>query len=131
MQDGLAMGRCVLIVEDEAAPREAMRDFFQAQGFAVDSARNLEEARHRLTAGTYAFVITDLRLGLPRDETGLDVVAAARSASGRMPVIVLSASAGDEVVRRSLERGANVVIRKPRSLWEIASVAAELMDRME
>lgn len=125
------MGRCVLIVEDEVVLREAMSDFFQAQGFAVESARNLEEARLRLTAGPYSFVITDLRLGLPGDETGLDVVAATRKVDSQVPVIMLSASAGAELVRRSLERGADVVLGKPRSLWDIARVAAELMDRME
>ena len=53
----------LLIVDDEDAILFAMTEYFSARLFAVDCARDREEAEALLAVRAYAVIITDLRLG--------------------------------------------------------------------
>lgn len=79
----------VLIVDDDPAVLEVMRDVLDAAGFCVDAVANCADARRRFADGVdrYVAVVTDLVLP---DGSGADLIADFRAAHARMPVIVCS-----------------------------------------
>ena len=68
-----APGR-LLIVDDEAAIRFALSDYFRECGWQVDAAAEKEEAEALLAHTEYAVVIADLRLTGIYGVEGLDIV---------------------------------------------------------
>ena len=65
----------LLIVDDEAAIRLALGEYFRRRGWTVDSAAEKEEAEALLACTEYAVVIADLRLTGIYGVEGLDVSA--------------------------------------------------------
>ena len=77
-----------LVVEDEAALREGLRDQLVKQGFTVDVAADGEEG---LFAGKeYPLDVAIIDLGLPK-LSGLDLIKALRTAGKKFPILVLTA----------------------------------------
>jgi CheY-like chemotaxis protein len=87
----------VLIVEDEEALQQIVRDVLEEAGFAVTASASADEAIELLQRQEAAFValVTDIHLsrsGL----TGWDVAKRARELNGMLPVIYMTgAAAGD------------------------------------
>jgi two-component system KDP operon response regulator KdpE len=110
----------VLVVDDEAPIRRALRLVLGANGFAVTDVENGQQALD--TLGREAFDVLILDLVLP-DIGGVDVCARLRTWS-RMPVIVLSALSEEAIKVEALHAGADDYVTKPFS-------AAELLARIE
>lgn len=91
------MKRTVLIVDDHLEFRSALADFLTDNGFVVWQAASAHEAleRLRVPGQVPSFVLLDL--GLP-DLTGRALIDTIRtSVPRRVPVIVISGGAVDEV----------------------------------
>src|ERR1700738_3580536 len=105
----------VLVVDDEAPFRRALRLVLGANGFAVTEVANGQQALDTLGHESFDLLILDLMLP---DIAGVDVCAQLRTWS-RMPVIVLSAI-GDEAVKvEALHAGADDYVTKPFSAPEL------------
>jgi DNA-binding response OmpR family regulator len=105
----------VLVVDDEPAIVEIVRDYLADAGYRVSTARSGDEALRRLRSVTPDLVVLDL--GLP-DIDGLDVARTVRQASA-VPIIMLTART-DEADRVSgLELGADDYVVKPFSPREL------------
>ena len=86
-------GERVLVVDDERAQREALRQYLARAEFRVDAVASGEEAVEKMAAETYAFLITDLRLpGMD----GLNVVRKARELNEEIAVLLITAFASVE-----------------------------------
>jgi DNA-binding NtrC family response regulator len=121
----------MLIVDDERTILLAMQDYFAACGYEVDCARDKQQAKALLAAGTYAVLITDLRLTGCDDTEGLDIV---RHALARFPSIcsiLLTAYGTPDIVKAALDYGINVCLSKPRPLDEIAQTVSKLLQKAE
>jgi CheY-like chemotaxis protein len=81
------MGMDVLLVEDEAAIREAVAEALREAGYAVSAAASAEEALQLVEAGGSAprILVADLRLGSGMD--GLALGAEVRRRWGPLGVI--------------------------------------------
>jgi len=113
----------LLIVEDEAAIRESLVDFFTAQDFLVDEAPDLATAR-RLVGTDIAAILLDLRLP---DGDGLDLLRDLRRDGNPAPVLILTARGEEQQRIRGLELGADDYVVKPFSVHELhARIAAVL-----
>jgi DNA-binding response OmpR family regulator len=121
MEAGLISDRkSVLLVEDEGAVVDTIRDGLPTERIKLDVAGNLAEAETRLAGRSYDALILDL--GLP-DGSGLDLAQKLRGQGNDIPILMLTAQAE---VRQRLEgfaRGADDYICKP-------FVAAELFARL-
>ena len=106
----------VLVVDDEPAIVEIVRDYLVDAGFRVSSARSGEEALRLVRSVVPDLIVLDL--GLPGVD-GLTVARTIRQTSA-VPIIVLTAR-GDEADRVvGLELGADDYVVKPfspRSCW--------------
>ncbi len=120
--------RRLLIVDDEELIVLAMRKFFLARGFLVDTAQQLDETQALLTSDPYDLVISDLRLTGANCMEGLQVVTDVHRRSAHTRVIVLTAFGTPEIEQESYDRGAHAFLHKPQAMSEIAAVAATLLE---
>jgi two-component system, OmpR family, response regulator MprA len=117
----------ILVVDDEAAVREALRRALTLEGYSVELAADGSEALHRLSAegGADAVVLDVLMPGVD----GLEVCRRIRSAGNHVPVLMLTAR--DEVSDRvaGLDAGADDYLVKPFALEELLARLRALLRR--
>lgn len=108
----------ILLAEDDTLLGDGLRAGLQQLGFQVDWVRDGLAAERELRAQPYAAAVLDL--GLPRMD-GMDVLAAARRAGVKVPVIVLTARDALAERIRGLDIGADDYLVKPVDLHELAA----------
>jgi CheY-like chemotaxis protein len=112
----------VLVVDDEASMRFLLRLAFEMAGHQVEEAPNGLAAIHTVEEGRAPdLVATDFMMPLMN---GGELIARLRAnpATARMPVILISASAGSE-----RKTAADAFIRKPFNPTTVAECAARLL----
>ena len=100
----------ILIVDDEPAVAEMLRDIFVAEGYAVDGAANGGDALMLVALNRPDAVILDMKLP---DTSGAEVLARLREIDESIPVVMLSGSDDEDMARSLLKAGAMDYIRKP------------------
>ena len=121
------MTKRLLLIDDEETILFAFRNYFARQGFTVDCARELEEAEALATYCDYDLVICDLCLSRPGSVEGLEIVRYVRRYCPNARLIVVTGYDVPGVEREVMRRGADAFVPKPRSLAEIAKIAADLV----
>lgn len=117
----------LLIVDDEASIRFAMREYFTLHGFEVDCACEKGEAKTFLEKERYEAVIADLRLSGTGSAEGLDIVRCARKRYPLMRIIILTAHGSPEIEAEAARRGADAFLSKPKPLQEVARTLFDLL----
>lgn len=115
----------VLLVDDDAMIAEAVASFFEHHGFRVFTAGSGRRALDLFDRENIALVLLDLMLP---DLSGEDVCRALRRRS-RVPIIMLTAKAGEEHVLAGLGLGADDYVTKPFSLKELHARALAVLRR--
>jgi DNA-binding response OmpR family regulator len=118
----------LLVVEDEPLLADSMADYFDAHGYRVDVAHELEEAQALVTASAYDVVITDLRLTPSAHEEGLELLAFVRQRRPRTLMLVVTAFPSARAERTARSRGACAVLHKPHSLAELERHVRSLLE---
>jgi two-component system response regulator TctD len=103
----------LLLVDDDRAVLFGFAEYFMSRGMLVDTATELEQAQALLAKRNYDFVVSDLRLQGWSAVDGLSVLATARNARQRPHTVLISAYLTEEVEQEALNRGIDVVVRKP------------------
>ncbi|MCA9600205.1 MAG: sigma-54-dependent Fis family transcriptional regulator [Myxococcales bacterium] len=112
--------RAALVVDDEPAACDLLRDGLSAEGFAVTTAGSASEAWELLGTQRFGVVVTDLNLtGASGTELCEQVVATYPD----VPVIVVTAFGSMETAVAALRAGAYDFITKP---FELEAVAMSL-----
>ena len=107
-------GAKVLVIEDEAALRRALRIFLEAHDYTVVLAETGRQGLD-LAAGEHPDVVI-LDLGLP-DMDGVEIATALRGWS-KVPIVVLSARDAEAVKVAALDAGADDYVTKPFGMNE-------------
>jgi two-component system KDP operon response regulator KdpE len=116
----------VLVIEDEPHIRTVLRVLLQAAGYRVVEAENAR--RGDIEARTHKPDLVLVDLGLP-DQDGISLIRQVREWSA-VPIIVLSARAGEAQKIAALDAGADDYVIKPFSAPELlARVRAGLRRR--
>jgi len=114
----------ILVVDDELAQREALRQYLSRAGFTVDAVGTGEEAVELLAHESYALLITDLRLpGID----GLAVVRKANELNEEIGVLFITAFASVESAIEAMRNGAHDYLLKPLILEEVERKARGLL----
>ena len=118
----------VLIADDDPDIRELVGFRLERAGCNVMRAADGEEALRLAGEKTPDICVLDVMM--PKLD-GLGVTRALRdtSATERVPVLLLTARAGDEDVARGLDAGANDYLRKPFSPQELATRVEQVLGR--
>ena len=118
----------LLLVEDDPMLGDAVQRVLQQVSFAVDWARDGEEAELALAAVPYDLMLLDL--GLP-GKNGLDILHDLRKRKVSMPVIILTArdAVSDRIA--GLDSGADDYLIKPFDPDELAARIRALLRRRD
>ena len=119
-------GKLVLLVDDNADMRSYVRRLLEGQGYRVETAADGQAALRRLAERTPDLILTDVMM--PRlDGFGLLKAVRADAATAGIPVVMLSARAGEEAQVDGLEAGADDYLIKPFAARELlARVGANI-----
>jgi two-component system phosphate regulon response regulator PhoB len=107
------MAARILLVEDHATMREAMRMVLEGEGFSIDEAPDARTALGSIHRAPPAIVFLDLNIP---GGSGLDVLTGLKAdpVTQRIPVIVITAE-GEEGRAGAIARGAEDYLTKPFS----------------
>jgi DNA-binding response OmpR family regulator len=117
----------LLIVDDEAAIRFALSEYFRGNGWAVDSAAEKGEAEALLASREYAVVIADLRLTGLHGVEGLDIIQRSRRLRPQTRVVILTGNGTPELEDEARRRGADAFLHKPLPLIQVEAVVDSLV----
>src|SRR5215469_13601910 len=115
----------VLVVDDEPAIVELLRDFLEAEGFSVEIARDGREALATLDRTPVACVLLDVMMP---DLSGFDVCRRVRERSD-VPLLFLSARDGDMDKIRGLGLGGDDYIGKSATPGEVVARVKAVLRR--
>jgi two-component system, OmpR family, KDP operon response regulator KdpE len=108
----------VLVVDDEPALRKALRTSLIASGFAVEEARDGEEAL--VTARRHVFDLVLLDINMP-GINGIDACRRMRGISPRAGIVMVTVRDSEDDKVRALEAGADDYVTKPFKLRELTA----------
>ena len=115
-----ATGR-ILVVEDRDSLRRMLERALGGEGYEVASAADGAAGMRLLGERPFDFVLTDLRLP---DVSGLEVLAASRSAQPRVPVVVLTGYGTVATAVEAMKLGAYDFLEKPLELDDLLRLVA-------
>jgi two-component system response regulator PilR (NtrC family) len=114
----------LLVVDDEPDLRTLYELTLLRDGYDVETAGSVEEARQLLRDQQYGAVITDMRLP---DGTGLDILRDLEEHVRREKAIVITAYGSAENAVSALKAGAYDYLTKPVDLKQFRSVVASAL----
>src|SRR3989442_305723 len=118
--------RDVLIVEEERQVREALRQIFDAAGYACQLADDGRDGLEAFKDGRPQLVVTDLKMpGM----TGIELLQQVRALDGDAAVIVLTGAADVKTAIASLKLGAHAFLWKPVNIDELLITAERALER--
>lgn len=106
----------VLLVDDTPTLARVTGYAFKSLGHEVQIAHTSEAAWVCLRAQTFDAVFIDVNLG---SESGFDLLASLRAAGERVPAVMFTAQAEDEVADQARAAGAAGCLTKPFTLDEL------------
>lgn len=110
------MPETILIIEDEATFREALRHFLQDAGFAVREAVEAGQALELLETGPADMVLLDL--GIPGGD-GLELLSAMKKIRPATPVIIVSGRTHIDAAIEAFKAGAWDYVTKPIASMDV------------
>ena len=120
----------VLVADDQAAVRDALRLMLKGEGYAVTLVHSPAEAVSAVQSAEYSLALIDLNYS--RDTTsgreGFDLLDRLLALEDAPPVVVMTAWATVDIAVEAMRRGARDFIQKP---WENARVLATVRTQLE
>jgi ActR/RegA family two-component response regulator len=119
----------MLVIDDEQPMLSAARAYFEALGFEVDCATELEEAEALLSHLRYAIVIADLRLTGIYGTEGLAIVRHVRERCPQTRILILTAYGSQAVEEEACRLGVDGFLQKPQPLPDVARIVFALLGK--
>ncbi len=124
MTTAVGTARRVLLIDDEAAIRRALRVILENESYEVVEAETGADGLRQVEAQRPDLVLLDVMLP---DLSGLDICREIRKSGLRIPIIMLSAKTEEIDIVVGLEIGADDYVTKPfRNRELLARIAARL-----
>ena len=120
------MNHKLLLLEDDQSLIDGLVYALTKEGFALDVATTVAEARSLLAAQAYDLLLLDLTLP---DGNGMEICTAVRTAGSTVPIVFLTAMDEEVQVIRALDGGGDDYITKPFKLGELCSRIRALLRR--
>lgn len=114
----------ILIVDDDRASCELLREIFAEQGWSAETAQTPERAYELAQGESFDLVVSDINL--EASESGLDLL---RKLRDRCPVILVTGFGTLEAAVEAAREGAWDFISKPFKVEEVTAMARRAMER--
>src|SRR2546423_5807806 len=114
----------ILVVDDDRASCELLREIFAAQGWTAETAQTPARALELATNTTFDLVVSDVNL--EAEQSGLDLLRALRE---RCPVILVTGFGTLSAAVEASREGAWDFVSKPFKVEEVVATARRAMER--
>jgi DNA-binding NtrC family response regulator len=116
----------ILIIDDEKAIRNTLREILEYESYQVDEASNGEEGLEKLEVGEYAAVLCDIKM--PKMD-GIEVLTRAQEMDDDIPFIMISGHGTIETAVEATKKGAYDFISKPPDLNRLLITLRNAIDK--
>jgi DNA-binding NtrC family response regulator len=116
--------KSILVVDDDRASCELLREIFAEQGWATETAQTPQRARELSDEQQFDLVVSDVNL--EAEETGLDVLRRVRD---KCPVILVTGFGTLDAAVEASREGAWDFISKPFKVEEVVATARRAMEK--
>ena len=120
----------ILIADDQADVREALRLLLKAEGFATETVSSPAAALEAVQSNEFDIMLMDLNY--QRDTTsgqeGIDLLTRIQDIDNKLPIIAMTAWGSVELAVEAMRRGASDFIQKP---WENARLLSIIRNQVE
>lgn len=116
----------ILLLEDDVSLLDGLIYSLEKNGFSLDVARTVGEAKSYLSKRKYDMLLLDVTLP---DGTGFDICEHVRKKGSDVPIIFLTAADEEINIIRGLDSGGDDYITKPFKLGELCSRIKALLRR--
>jgi len=118
----------ILVVDDEFLIRDLLKQYLTEEGYQVETAANVPEARSLLAARSFDLVILDINMP---DESGLVLLDDVAPRAPDTMVIMMTALADVRVGVETLKKGAYDYLLKPMDLEELTVAVTRALRHRE
>ena len=116
----------LLIVEDDEAHADALKQVLETEGYQVETAMSAEAALDRLRVRDFSIMITDLVLG---EKDGLELLRDTQAFLPTLPVILITGHGSVETAVHAMRDGAVDYITKPVDMVELRARVQRELDK--
>lgn len=116
----------ILVIDDEKAIRDTLKEILTFEGYSVDIAENGKEGMTLLSDNLYDVVLSDIKMpGMD----GMEFLSKANEIAPDVPVIMISGHGTIEVAVESVRKGAYDFITKPPDLNRLLITIKNAIDK--
>jgi len=116
--------KIILYVEDDSNTLKVYSDFFKRRVGTVISAKNGQDAFQKFMIHKPHLIITDIKMP---NSNGIELINKIRKVDAIVPIIILSAYAGEDYVLESIKDKINANLTKPVNNKELSILIEELL----
>jgi two-component system nitrogen regulation response regulator NtrX len=116
----------ILIIEDEKAIRNTLKDILSYEKFEVDEAADGTEGIKKAGAGGFDLILCDIKM--PKMD-GIEVLAKLQELNADIPVVMISGHGTIETAVEAIKKGAFDFISKPPDLNRLLVTVRNALDR--
>ena len=116
----------ILVIDDERAIRNVLKEILSSEGYKVDEAIDGEEGLRKFLAGSFDLVLCDIKM--PKVD-GIEFLQKAYAANPDVPVIMISGHGNIETAVDAVKKGAYDYISKPPDLNRLLITIRNAMDK--
>lgn len=116
----------ILIIDDERAIRNVLKDILTNEGFKVEEAADGEEGLKKFQAGSFDVVLCDIKM--PKLD-GIEFLQKVMESGSDTPVIIISGHGNIETAVDAVKKGAFDYISKPPDLNRLLITIRNAMDK--
>jgi DNA-binding NtrC family response regulator len=116
----------ILIIDDERAIRNVLKDILNNEGYITDEAPDGEEGLKKFKAGNFDVVLCDIKM--PKID-GIEFLQQAKQLNGDVPIIIISGHGNIDTAVDAVKKGAFDYISKPPDLNRLLITIRNAMDK--
>ena len=116
----------ILIIDDERAIRNVLKEILSNEGFTVEEASDGEEGLKKFTTGPYDVVLCDIKM--PKLD-GIEFLQKVIESNSEVPVIMISGHGNIETAVDAVKKGAFDYISKPPDLNRLLITIRNALDK--
>jgi two-component system, NtrC family, nitrogen regulation response regulator NtrX len=116
----------ILIIDDERAIRNVLKDILTNEGYTTDEATDGEEGLMKFKSGSYDLVLCDIKM--PKID-GIEFLQKAKEFNSDIPIIMISGHGNIETAVDAVKKGAFDYIAKPPDLNRLLITIRNAMDK--
>lgn len=116
----------ILIIDDERAIRNVLKDILTNEGYSIDEASDGEEGFKKLQSGNFDAVLCDIKM--PKLD-GLEFLLKVKEDNLDIPVIMISGHGNIETAVDAVKKGAYDYIAKPPDLNRLLITIRNALDK--